>query len=57
MLVRTDPDSAPVREMMEGYDLHEFVPEERPDKKTWEKVVVYIRKSTAAPTPNQDGRF
>jgi hypothetical protein len=57
MLVRTDPDSGPVREMMEGYDLHEFVPEERPDKKTWEKVVVYIRKSTAAPTPNQDGRF
>lgn len=52
MLARTDPNSARVRAMMEGYDLHELGPDE-----TWSDVVMYIRKSEVAPIPSQDGTF
>ncbi|KOS45091.1 hypothetical protein ACN38_g3978 [Penicillium nordicum] len=48
----TDPNSARVRAMMEGYDLHELGPDE-----TWSDVVMYIRKSEVAPIPSQDGTF
>ncbi|KAJ5496653.1 hypothetical protein N7463_008640 [Penicillium fimorum] len=48
----TDPDSPRVRAMMEGYELHEF----GPDEEMFCNIVVYIRKSVAAPVP-LDGRF
>ncbi|KAJ5199860.1 hypothetical protein N7491_009343 [Penicillium cf. griseofulvum] len=48
----TDPDSSRVRAMMEGYELYEF----GPDKDIFCDIVIYIRKSVAAPTPS-DGRF
>ncbi|CAG8909103.1 unnamed protein product [Penicillium egyptiacum] len=49
----TDPDSSRSRAMMEGYELHEF----GPDKEMFSDIVLYIRKSVAAPTPSSDGRF
>ncbi|OQE85790.1 hypothetical protein PENNAL_c0023G03331 [Penicillium nalgiovense] len=49
----TDPDSSRVRAMMEGYELHEF----GPDEEMFSDIVLYIRKSVAAPTPSSDGRF
>ncbi|CAG8381107.1 unnamed protein product [Penicillium salamii] len=49
----TDPDSARVRAMMEGYVLHEL----GPDEEKWSNVVIYIRKSEVAPIPNEDGTF
>jgi hypothetical protein len=39
--------------MMEGYELHEF----GPDKEMFSDIVLYIRKSVAAPTPSSDGRY
>ncbi|KAJ5177754.1 uncharacterized protein N7500_000453 [Penicillium coprophilum] len=48
----TDPDSPRIRAMMEGYDLHEF----GPDKDMFYDLVLYIRKSVAAPTAS-NGRF
>jgi hypothetical protein len=53
ILARTDPDSARVRAMMKGYDLHEL----GPDKETWSDVVIYIRESEVATIPSQDGTF
>ncbi|KAF3027952.1 hypothetical protein E8E15_001452 [Penicillium rubens] len=49
----TDPDSSRVRAMMEGYELHEF----GPDKEMFSDIVLYIRKSVAAPIASSDGRF
>ncbi|CAG8071442.1 unnamed protein product [Penicillium salamii] len=49
----TDPNSARVRAMMEGYDLHEF----GSDEEKWSNVVIYIRKSEVAPIPDEDGTF
>jgi hypothetical protein len=39
--------------MMEGYELHEF----GPDKEMFSDIVLYIRKSVAAPIASSDGRF
>jgi hypothetical protein len=52
MFVRTDPDTARVREMMAGYKLHEFGDEER-----WADVAIYTRESKVAPVPRADGMF
>ncbi|CAG7983926.1 unnamed protein product [Penicillium salamii] len=49
----TDPNSARVRAMMEGYNIHEF----GSDEEKWSDVVIYIRKSEVAPIPNEDGTF
>lgn len=39
--------------MMEGYELHDF----GPDDELFSDIALYIRKSVAAPTPSSDGRF
>ncbi|KAJ5093315.1 hypothetical protein N7456_009176 [Penicillium angulare] len=49
----TDPSTPRVREMIEGYDLHEFAS----DNDDFKTVVIYIRKSEIPPTPNPDGTF
>ncbi|KAJ5121426.1 uncharacterized protein N7515_009387 [Penicillium bovifimosum] len=48
-----DPDSPRVRQMMEGYECYEF----GPHPKLFCNIVVYVRKSVAAPVPGEDGRF
>ncbi|KAJ5558339.1 hypothetical protein N7535_008552 [Penicillium sp. DV-2018c] len=49
----TDPDSSRVREMLQGYECHEF----GPDIELFSDIVVYVRKSVAAPVAGEDGRF
>ena len=53
IFIRTDPDSPRVRAMLEGYEQHEF----GPDEEMFSDIVLYIRKSVAAPRPSLDGRF
>jgi hypothetical protein len=53
VVYRTDPDSSRVREMLQGYECHEF----GPDIELFSDIVVYVRKSVAAPVAGEDGRF
>lgn len=48
LLTRTDPDSPRVRAMLEGYELHEFAP----DQELFSDIVLYTRNSKTAVAPN-----
>ena len=53
VFVSTVPDTPRVVRMMKEYIMHEFAG----DEPAFERVVVYIRKSKVAPTPNENGAF